>query len=282
MNNPIVLNVKDHGFRGDLYACDSNHDKVIIVFIGSEGSLISAGLIAERFSELGCSALALYYFGGEGLPQQRAQIPMEFVEKALAYLKEYEDGRYKKMGTYGTSIGSMLALEAAILFPEISTVIVASPTHIVTEGFATRTKMTGNSFLTYRGKDIEFCSIPENMKMYAMFQTAYSTMKKGELEVEKIKGKLLFIASEKDEAWPAIESINKMEKRLENQHFVYEHRAIIYKDASHLAGITPNMKKHKLLQLIKFYFRQERKCRKACQEARKESEAEILNWITAW
>jgi dienelactone hydrolase len=207
---------------------------------------------------------------------------MELVEKAIAFLKGYEEGRYKKIGTYGTSLGSMPALEAAILFQDISSVIVVSPTHIITEGFATRTKMTGNSFLTFQGKDIEYCPIPENMKMYEMFETAYNNRNKGELQVEKVKGKLLFIASEKDETWPTVASIQSMEKRLEEKHFAYEHRAIIFKEASHLAGITPNMKKHKLLQLIRFYFRQERKCKKACIEARRTSEIEIMNWITSW
>jgi hypothetical protein len=87
----VELYVKEHGFRGTLYDPENKSDKVIIVFLGSEGSLLPTGYIAERFSDLGYPDLALYYFGGKGLPKIRTQIPMEFFKKAILFLKEYDN-----------------------------------------------------------------------------------------------------------------------------------------------------------------------------------------------
>lgn len=223
------LYVKEHGFSGTLYDPNNGSDKVIIVFIGSEGSFVSAGFISERFADFGFSALALYYFGGVDLPNLRAQIPMEFAQKAVSYLKGYDNCKFKKIGTYGDSIGSMPALMSGVLFNDISCVIAVSPTHVVTEGFLTRKKLTGNSFLTYGGEDIPYLPLPPGMKMYEMFQTAYKDAKSGNIPVERIQGRILLLASEMDEAWPAASSVRSLESRLKENLFSYPHKASFLK-----------------------------------------------------
>jgi dienelactone hydrolase len=277
------LNIQEHGFRGTFYDSPQHPEKAIIVFIGSEGSIIPAGFIAERFAALGFSALALYYFGGDNLPPLRAQIPMEFAEKAVAFLKNYDNGRIKKIGTYGDSLGSMPALMAGVLFQDISCVIAVSPTHVVTEGFKTRTEFTGNSFLTYKGKDIPYLPLPAGMNMYQMFRTAYqNTAAENAIPVEQIKGKIIFMASELDEAWPTTDSIKRLEARLIESNFSGQHKAVIFEKASHLVGIVPDLKKHRLVSLLKFFYKQERKNPKECRIARKQSEEEIINWLNEW
>lgn len=276
------LDVRNFGFRGTLYDSQNGSDAAIIVFIGSEGSIIPAGFIAERFADLGYNALALYYFGGEGLPGFRGQIPMEFVEKAISYLKEYDNGRIRKFAAYGDSIGSMPALMSGVLFQAITCIIAVSPTHVVTEGFLTRTKMSGNSFLTYNGIDLPYLPLPSGLKMHEMFQAAYKNTALGDIPVEQIQGRVLFIASELDEAWPAAYSVKRMESRLTENQFPNPHKALIFEKAGHLVGIMPDTRKHLLVPLISLAFKQERSCRKDCKAAREQSQNEIIKWLQEW
>ncbi|HEX3027796.1 MAG TPA: acyl-CoA thioester hydrolase/BAAT C-terminal domain-containing protein [Clostridia bacterium] len=241
-----------------------------------------AGHIAEQFAGLGYDALALYYFGGEDLPKLRAQVPMEFVDNAISYLKKYDNGRIKKISTYGISLGSILALMSGVIFKEITCVIAVSPAHVVTEGFLSRVKMTGNSFLTYQGKDIPYLPLPSDMKMYEIFQSAYKDTARGNIPVEQIQGRILFIASQMDESWPAAYSTKMMESRLVKNQFLYPHKSLVFEKSGHLVGIVPDTKKHRLIPLILLTFRQERRHPKECRMAREKAESEIVRWLEEW
>jgi len=277
----IETHLKQDGFRGQLFDPENGTSKAVIILMGGEGKIISAKLLAEKLSNYGIAALALYYWNGEDLPPVLSDIPLEMVESAVDFLKKYNGG-FKKIGTYGISFGSVIALMSGVIFPEISCVIAVSATHIIPEGFIDKKKVSGKSFLTYKGKPFEYISLESNVPNFKRFQNAYenNSNENTYIPVEKINGRILLMAGN-DESWNSKFSAEYMENRLNINQFPFPHKLCEYK-GSHYIGIIPDMKKYKLLNLIKLISKEERRNKVDCENARKQSEQEIINWIKAW
>ena len=93
----------------------------MIVMSGSNGGMKLTKQEAEFYHRNGIPSLALALFKTKQTPKELSRVPVEFVEKAIAWL--IKQG-YKQIGIDGTSKGSEMALIAASLFPELSCVIV--------------------------------------------------------------------------------------------------------------------------------------------------------------
>lgn len=89
------------------------------------------------------------------------------------------------------------------------------------------------------------------------------------------------MASDKDESWNSKFSVEYMENRLNFHQFDFPYKLCRHK-GSHYIGIMPDMKKYKLLNLIKLTSKEEMFNKAACENARKQSEKEIVNWIREW
>lgn len=278
----IEKHIKQDGFRGQFFDPENGIDKAVIIFMGGEGKIISAGLIAEKLAGYGFAALALYYCKGEDLPPVLSDVPLEIVENAITFLKKYNGG-YKKIGTYGISLGSVLALMSGVVFADISCVIAVSATHIIPEGFINKRKVSGKSFLIYQEKPFEYVPLENDLPNFKRFQNAYETNinENACIPVEKINGRILLIAGTNDESWNSEFSVSYMQRRLNITQFPFQHKLCKYK-GSHYIGIIPDIKKHRLLNLIKLISKEERYNKADCENARKQSEQEIINWLTAW
>jgi len=272
--------VDKDGFRGQLFEPENRTNKVIIIFMGGEGKIISAGLLADKLAHNGFSALALYYCKGKGLSKQLSEISLEMVEKSISYLKTRKG--YEKIGVYGISLGSILAFMSGVFFNDISCVIGVSPTHIIPEGFINKRKCSGKSFLSYKGKPLPYIPLENDLSNYDRFQNAYeNSLGEGYIPIEKIEAKILLIAGSKDESWNAVYSVEQLKNQLYENKFPYQYKTCIY-DGSHYIGIIPNMKKHKSLHLIKLISKTERENKRLCEEARQLSEQEIVKWLCEW
>ncbi|TCL55489.1 bile acid acyltransferase/acyl-CoA thioester hydrolase-like protein [Kineothrix alysoides] len=268
------------GFRGQLYDPQNHGEKVIIIFMGGEGKFISAGLLAEKLAEDGFASLALYYCKGIGLPQSFNMVPLDMVEKAIAMLKRYNNNQFQKIVTYGVSMGSILALMAGVVFKDVSAVIAVSPTHIIPEGFITKKKVSGQSFLTYRGKPYNYTSIDDTLPMYKYFSKAYESDEKAEIPVENISGNILLLAGKKDCSWPASTSVDKMRLRIEAVRYHEKLHTHVYENGGHFIGIMPDMKKYKHLNLMRLMSKDELLHPKVCEKVRKQSEHDVLKFLS--
>lgn len=240
--------------------------------MGGEGKFISAGLLAEKFAEKGYAALAMYYWKGIDLPKFLNLIPLDMVEKAIAALKLYKS-------TYGISLGSILALMSGTVFKEISDVIAVSPTHIIPEGFITRTRCSGKSFLTYHGKPYNFTPIVGSLSMYTSFSNAYNSADKVVIPVEHISGNISLLAGKKDRAWPSSTSVNELQLRMNafgrNNHVITH----IYENAGHFIGVMPDIHKYKRLRLLQITSINELLHPIACAKARNQSESDVFEFL---
>ena len=83
--------------------------------------------------------------------------------------------------------------------------------------------------------------------------------------------------------WNSAYSAEYMYGELENLGYTYDHKMLLYPEASHLIGVMPNRERNKMLYrmipLIGIFYRRFAENRKLCMEALEQSEKEIMNWI---
>lgn len=280
MKTKDYIMAKD-GFVGHLYQPENQKDRAVVVILGGEQSLMPAKYVAQRFADYGIMAVTVALFGAEGLPEGVNLIPLEMAAKAVVELKKRGA---KQIAVYGMSMGSIAAAYAAKYIPDIDTVIMCSPSHAAFEGTVDKKHMSGHSMLTWMGEELPFVK-PDftHKKMYQAFKDAYQDKvleEKAAIPIEQLKARLLFIASEGDESWPAAYSVGYMKERLTKNNYAYPFKVLLFKESGHLIGIMPKKEEHKwLYRLMPLTYARERKNRKACDQARLETEKAIIDWI---
>jgi BAAT / Acyl-CoA thioester hydrolase C terminal. len=277
-----LLNVKQHGFHGCFYPVEGSKNKVVIVVTGSEGGIRGAQKISEFYFSHQVSSLAVAYFKTNQTPRCVSEIPVDYIDSAVKWLKLRG---YKKIAIDGISKGAELALLAASLIPDISFVIARSPSFYVSEGLGKNDKFpTGTSSWSWRGNALPFTGYTDRvfhtmrnilrerefsvLRYYQNLQIADDSI----IPVEKINGPILLLSSKIDTVWPSSENGEKICSRLKLYHFPYPFRHEMYETVSHL--LTPMD-----IRAMKFAFKVERKQSDACSEARKKAVVITLDWI---
>lgn len=110
----IVTTVEKDGFEGILFGGDRTKQKVVIVMSGSNGGMSLTEKEAQFYHQHGIPALALALFKTKQTQKDLDRVPVEYVERAIAWLKKCG---YQRIAIDGTSKGSELALLAGSMFP---------------------------------------------------------------------------------------------------------------------------------------------------------------------
>ena len=280
----IKTAVKDEGFEGILFPGNGRKDKVMIVMTGSNGGMNMTRKEACFYHRHGIPALALALFGTKQTGKDLSCVPVEYVEKAVYWLK---DCGYQKIGIDGTSKGSEMALVAASMFPDISCVIARVPSHFVSEGLSGNGKdkgPSGTSCWSYHGEGLPYSPYRKRtfdiLKMILRekelhiisFNRDKDIIPESIIPIERIRGPVLLLSSRHDEVWPSFESAVCMEKKLKESGFPYPHKHIAFDHMSH-AAIT------NLPWIFRMAFKSERRHPKECEMDRKVLRKTLLYWI---
>lgn len=296
------FNMKEHGFVGHLAEPDGGSDQAVIVIMGGEQSLLPGIKFAERFADYGITGLSVSLFGAEGLPDSPDRIPLEMFISAVRYLREQK--QIEHISVYGQSMGSIFAVLAAQYIGGFENLIMVSPTHVPFEGTLKDKKtMTGHSVATWQGKDIpcvsaDFSAVKSGkyqkhpdvpykvMGMWIAYYKAYQDKeaeRKAQLLVEQSDARVLLIAGDEDEAWPAEYSVKVIGQELKKKHYEKDVKVVIYRHGSHLNGLMPNRKREKrlyrMIPLIGLVYKTFGKYRKENMSYFAQSEKEIIDWI---
>ncbi|MCR5321703.1 MAG: lysophospholipase [Lachnospiraceae bacterium] len=292
----------EHGFAGHLAEPDNGSDKAVIIVMGGEHSLLPGIKFAERFVDYGITGLSVPLYGAEGLSDSPDRIPVDMFIPAVKYLKEKK--RMQHISIYGQSMGSIFAVLAAKYVGGFENLIMVSPTHAPFEGTLKDKKtMTGHSVATWKGEDIPFVTADfSKVKagkyqrhpdakckvtgMWVAYHDAYSDMIKvnaAKLTPHKSGARILLIAGDEDEAWPAEYSVREIEKDLKAAGYSKDVKVIVYPHGSHLNGLMPNRdrekKLYRMIPLIGLMYRTFGKYRKENLSYFEQSEKEIIDWI---
>ena len=296
------FNMKEHGFVGHLAEPDGDNDRAVIVIMGGEQSILPGIKFAERFADYGITGLAVSLFGAEGLPVSPNQCPLDMFVPAVKYLREIKG--IKHISVYGQSMGSIFAVLVAQYIGGMENLIMVSPTHVPFEGTTVDKKsMTGHSVATWQGKDVPFvkadfskikatkyqkhpAALHKVMGMWSAYYNAYQDKeaeKKAWLQVEKTNARILLIAGDEDEAWPAEYSVKALQEYLKEKNYAKEVKVVIYPHGGHLNGLMPNRKREKklyrMIPLIGLMYKTFGKYRKENMRYFEESEKEIIEWV---
>ena len=298
------FNFKEHGFVGHLAEPDSGSDKAVIVVMGGEQSILPGIKFAERFADYGITGLSVSLFGAEGLPDSPDNIPVDMFIPAVKYLREKKN--IEHISIYGQSMGSIFAVLAAQYIGGFENLIMVSPTHVPFEGTLKDKKtMTGRSVATWKGEDIPFVKAdfsktkaakyyrhPESSckvtGMWIAYHDAYkdeSASLKARLNVEKTGARILLIAGDADEAWPAEYSVRLIEKDLKEKGYDRDVKVIVYPHGSHLNGLMPNRQREKklyrMIPLIGLMYKTFGKYKDLNISYFDNTEKEIIEWLNS-
>ena len=268
------------GWDGVLYPADQSKEKIMIVFSGSEGGLEHAEKCCRYLQDHGINAFALGYFKTKHASKQLDLIPVEIFGDVIEKLKSLG---YRKIGVEGVSKGAELALAAAIQYPEISCVIVKTPSWFYSEGL-TGGQPSGHSCWSYKGQALPFTPYKERKihmlsliwqaKEYNILpvNTGKKVLPESVIPVEKIYAPILMLSTKVDTIWPSTESCEKLCERLQANQFAYPYKHIAFEHMSHMMLEYCGKE-------IKHFIKSEKENPEACFMERETMGKECVQWI---
>ena len=242
-NHVMRTDLREDDLVGALYHHDLEPRPGIILLGGSGGGMSyeHPALLASH----GYSVLSLAYFAMPGLPADLAEIPLEYFERALAWMRRNPAVEPRRIAVMGASRGGELALLLGATFPQLAAVVAYVPSGVAWPGL----KMSAApqcAAWTYRGEPIPFVTSPPadnsawDKRPVALTPQFLSTMKdRSDLEraaiaVENINGPVLMFSGTDDQMWPSLNLADLAIQRLIERDFKSSYEHVSYGGAGHL------------------------------------------------
>jgi len=264
-----------------LFPVSDRKDKVVITLSGSEGGLEHAEKLARYLQSSNIPAFALGYFGTKHSVRYLSRVRLEIVDEAIKWLKAQG---YEKIGIEGVSKGAEYAAAAAIQFPELSMVILKTPSWFYSEGMTARKKPSGTSCWSCQGQELPFT--PYKTRHFPIvreilrhgefnileFNTGKAINPDSVIPIEKIRAPILLFSTKADTVWPSAESGQKIAERLEEHDFPYPYQHICFEHMSH-------MMLENCGAAIRWFIKSEKQFPVECAKERNIMGKECVRWI---
>jgi len=225
----------------------------VIVLSGSGGGVFpaTAALLASR----GYAALALGYFRMPGLPQGLVNIPLEYFESAIGWLREAVQPRDDFVGVLGWSRGGELALLLGASIPDVSAVVAWAASGVLFGPVGPSEPGDGGprAAWTHRGRSLPHLgqnnrtmdwSVVDQRRTPIVERPAYLTMlrdrdavERASIPVERTKGPIMLISGLADDQWPSFDLAQIAYRRLQGYRHPYPFAHLSYEGAGHLIGV---------------------------------------------
>ena len=223
----------------------------VVAFGGSSGGLGSAAAWAPVLASRGFAVLAIAYFGVPGLPDRLAEIPVETVERAAAWLLAREDVGLDRVAVMGQSRGGELALLAGASLDVIGAVVGVVPSGVVWCGFGAAGPLDVSAW-SVGGKPVPYlpavdgfpsgvgASEPVAMTPgFARLLGDEAAVRAAEIPIERIQGPILLVSGEDDAMWPSTRLSEIVERRAAATGFAHPVVHLRYPDAGHVCAGVP-------------------------------------------
>ncbi len=249
--------IEEEGLVGTLFLPSGSTSSPAVIALGGAGGGLSEGG-AETLASEGFAALALSYVGAPPLPQELVEIPLEYFERALAWLRAQPRADAERVAVVGNSKGGELALLLGAVYPDdVGAVVGYAPSPIIWQAIPyDREVYYGGprSPWSFRGKPVPFLPLPrplpsELVRMTGSFFDGSSVsgrpfyeralanrtaVNAATIAVEKIKGPVMLISGTEDELWPSTRFAEMAIERLKAQGHPFPHEHLVYEGAGHL------------------------------------------------
>ena len=242
--------VRDEGLVGTLYLPDPyahpGPRPAVLILNGSGGGINEPR--AALYASHGYAAFALAYFKAPGLSDYISNTPLEYFERALAWLRKRVAPLHDFVAVSGQSRGGELALLLGATFPEaVSAVIGYVPGAVVHSAQNAADPATGREGPTwlYRGQPLPHLWEGNRTATWAPFdegpaphrheraiRTALQdddAVARARIRVERTRGPVLLLSATDDGSWPSSDYSRMVTAKLAEvrhpypvQHFDYE------------------------------------------------------------
>jgi dienelactone hydrolase/uncharacterized protein (DUF2141 family) len=239
------IDVREDDLYGELYLPESAEDLPGLILLGgSEGGIDVISSMAPSFAQQGYAVLALAYWGEQGLPQTLENIPLEYFDAALDWLRAQPRVDRDSIGALGWSRGSEAALLLAARNPELGAVAAIAPSGIVWQGLdyadmanADPAWFAGGEALPFMSTDpAAFETYTPGAPMTPIFIEALARADAhvdAQIPVERIAGPVLLISGGDDGLWPSAMMAERIVARLEAAGFAHDVQNLVYPEAGH-------------------------------------------------
>jgi dienelactone hydrolase len=175
----------------------------------------------------------------QGLPPLLQNIPLEYFETAVDWLKSQPPVEPTRIGVLGTSRAGELALLLGATYPSLFRVVVANvPSNVVWPGLSDDSETPA---WTLKGEPLP--SVPSHFTsadralsgrdgFLKRLQDA-AAVARAEIQVERIGGPVLMFSGKDDQLWPSDVFAARIVERLKTHHFKHPVEHYAYEDAGH-------------------------------------------------
>jgi pimeloyl-ACP methyl ester carboxylesterase len=238
----VKSEVTDDGLVGAMFHDEAAARPGIIVLGGSGGGMAidHPALLASR----GYAVLSLAYFATAGLPATLADIPLEYFERALEWMRRHPGVCADRIAVIGHSRGGELALLLGATFPDIKAVVAYAPSGVVWPGLGGEPRTPSASW-TWRGRPLPFIEpappdtaawsnppvvlTPWFLKSMRHRESAEAAA----IPVERINGPVLMFSGTDDRMWPSLNLADFAVQRLIERDFPHPYEHVSYAGAGH-------------------------------------------------
>ncbi len=235
--------VRDGGLVATFFYHEDGPRPGVILFGGSGGGLSEdmPALLAGR----GFAVLSLAYFGAPGVPQFLIDIPLEYFERAIAWMKRQPRVKAAGLAVSGASRGGELALLLGATFPDITAVLAYVPSGVVWPGIGASDIPNPPSW-TWRGKPVPAMETtpmsPEDWSKPPVSITPWflralenrASIERALIPVEKINGAVLMFSGTDDAMWPSLRLADLAQQRFIAKSFRHPYEHVTYSGAGHM------------------------------------------------
>ena len=250
--------VREDGLFGTLFvpSNDGPHPAVMLVS-GSEGGL-SEGL-AALFAAHGIAGFALAYFNYETLPKALVNIPLEYFETGIEFLRAHAMIDGNRLAIAGASRGGELSLLLASVFSQFKAVVAWVPSGLVWGGSGGAREEGVQPAWLLKGQPVPFMDgdihpddyrytvgyrrrgegIPSAPGFLAQMNRHPDRVQQATIPVERINGGVLLISGEDDQMWPSTRMAEISMARLREHGFAHPYEHLSCPGAGHAFSRVP-------------------------------------------
>ncbi len=249
--------VRGGGLVGTLFLPFNSAPRAAVLALGGAGGGLSEGA-AETFASEGFAALALAYFGLDGLPRELVEIPLEYFEGAIAWLRRHPMVGPGRVAVVGNSKGGELALLLGATYPrDVGAVVGYAPSAVVWQGIPyDREVYYGGprSPWSLRRRAVPFVAwarpgVAEMVRITsslledrpigtrAFYERALrdeTAVAAARIPVERIEGPVMLVSGTDDRLWPSTRLSEMAIERLEANGHPFPREHLRYEGAGHM------------------------------------------------
>ena len=243
--------IRTDGLVGTLFLPPGEGPHPAVLVLGGGGGGIDeyrGAMLASR----GFAALNLHYFGTEGLPRGLVNIPLEYFEKAIGWMRSQAWLRDRLLAVWGESRGGELALLLGATFSEINAVAAWVPSGVIfwPLGASEPGDTRKPAAWTYRGGPLPYLQEANSQvgappKQEPGLEIAYApiymrhlqdqrAVERAAIPVERTKGPILLVSGTDDQMWPSSVLADIAMRRLEAHAHPFPFQHLKYEGAGHL------------------------------------------------